>query len=623
MYVVCVLVFIIMYVERARTVDFNVDPSNLRPKENHRVLNFHNATGHKAVVVEQGMPLSINFCLRKRCAVTIENIRFLNLNSSAIIEVHVNRLPYGSYVSKPNLNHSSIFMNTGNFSIIHDLEGWNIMKLYINSTVAVDTITVRVDDDKINSLIFTCNVTCIKEARFPTNISKEILPGYMTQNSFSTDCAEVDNIDVPIYHSTVSKFNVTATLPQYRSFVNTRHENLTDCPHLPPTLWHFDDFEASPSAPELSKDQTFLTFKKERNDLLSIIITFRLQGHSSGSIDSDMGSLLFLNFTSLSFDVTVSPRIKQRKGTMEKYKTVSLNESELGTIWKIRDYTWKEREFNYIAIDISSKHGLNFDIDIVKLDRRPFLPDKTVTLYKSDDAIIEGILVDMWWRARERMTIKINDIHSFDGYAFLRIYRPVPWTIGYSQVFILYQDGNARFLPISPNGLDWIPFGTSVIIGQVQRDSTRPYVSISEVMIYPEESWLKIQYLDGSSMKMTLEVTEHYTRGVFEDLVFLKNKYIYPFITARSMYVDEGNTDVDSVKVDNVKTFSAMDNWGMIEGRSFAFHRRCMSVHLNLSPDIHISIIDTFKGGSTCVLLNYWLLYFCWTLILIFNRRSN
>jgi hypothetical protein len=92
---------------------------------------------------------------------------------------------------------------------------------------------------------------------------------------------------------------------------------------------------------------------------------------------------------------------------------------------------------------------------------------------------------------------------------------------------------------------------------------------------------------------MTLNVTGDYTKAYFDRIVFMNNTYLYPFVTVRSMYVEEGNTDVDSVKVDDVTTYNIMDNWGTVSGKSFAFHRRCMSKHLTLSPDIQIDILKT------------------------------
>jgi hypothetical protein len=56
------------------------------------------------------------------------------------------------------------------------------------------------------------------------------------------------------------------------------------------------------------------------------------------------------------------------------------------------------------------------------------------------------------------------------------------------------------------------------------------------------------------------------------------------------MFVTEGNNDVDSVKVDDRYSRHIMEKFGALQGRSFAFFRRCISKHLTLSPDIQVDI---------------------------------
>jgi disulfide oxidoreductase YuzD len=41
---------------------------------------------------------------------------------------------------------------------------------------------------------------------------------------------------------------------------------------------------------------------------------------------------------------------------------------------------------------------------------------------------------------------------------------------------------------------------------------------------------------------MTLNVTGDYTKAYFDRIVFMNDTYLYPFVTVRSMYVEEGNT---------------------------------------------------------------------------------
>lgn len=575
--------------------EFLIEAEDERTDGNHELLPYRNASDHKAVLVKGGTSLSINFCLRQRSFVTIRNIRYLNLKKSTLLNIVVNEnLNYGSYFSVPNYNQSNVFNDTRSFSIVHQLEaGWNILKVYATNSIVLDMFLLEVNDSKLNNMIFSCKVICIQQLHFPPRAKSVVTPANMAQNSFFTKCAEVDNVDIPIYHPHVNAFSITARLPQYRTFANRRQANLTFCPHLTQTLWRFDNFSVTHFSKEMYGNFTYLTFQENNLSSIDVNVIFRQKGEHTGSINTDMGSQLFLKFISVRNDVFITLRYKHRNGSMITSERKRFSESHLEQMWKIPDYTWIETDYNYISLVLYTKELSHLKIDYLRLDRRPFIPDRTITLYKSDNIIIEGVQVDMWWRGHERMTINIHSGNSYEGFAFLRLYRPVPWTRGYSQVFILYQDGNARFLPVSPEGLDWIPFGTSVILGQCKHDSIRPYVSITQVDIYPDDMKLVIFFKEGGYLRMTLKVTEDFTQAYFDNIVFMNDTSIYPFVTVRSMYVEEGNTDVDSIKVDDVKTLNVIDNWGTVPGKSFAFHRRCLSRHLTLSPDIQIDILKT------------------------------
>lgn len=104
---------------------------------------------------------------------------------------------------------------------------------------------------------------------------------------------------------------------------------------------------------------------------------------------------------------------------------------------------------------------------------------------------------------------------------------------------------------------------------------------------------MRIFYKDGGSMLLNINSTYSETQVQVSEIFFTRDRYTLPFATIRSMYVAEGNTDVDSVKVDDKQTYHVMDQWGYVQGRSFAFYRSCISRHLTLSPDIQIDVLQT------------------------------
>ncbi|KAK6189824.1 hypothetical protein SNE40_001811 [Patella caerulea] len=128
-----------------------------------------------------------------------------------------------------------------------------------------------------------------------------------------------------------------------------------------------------------------------------------------------------------------------------------------------------------------------------------------IRLYSSGRVVLEGIRVDFWWHSPESMElVRPSTGDTWNNIAYFRIYVSLPWSDDYSQVFVLYQDGNMRLLNPTPHGLDWTPFGTSVIFGQTDVDDFRPAVSITKVEIEPEELTMKIIYSDGSSTDANL-----------------------------------------------------------------------------------------------------------------------
>ncbi|KAK3099565.1 hypothetical protein FSP39_006340 [Pinctada imbricata] len=576
-----------------------------RAQAHHDVKTLSNATDGKAVVVKPGFPLSLNFCIRKKATVTLNNMRFSNFNVTTFVNVSLDHGTWmGTYYAPPQYNWNRFF-DTGRFPKKYEFEsGWHVLKIEVidragnNPGIALDTILFDVMDPWMDENILKCHTICIPEGSFPfkkPRFTEIASPARIEQRSFETKCAEVDNVDIPIYHPFIESYMISASMPQYNSFSNRRSENLTHCPHLPPQLWRFDDFRINASSRDIRQDgkDTIMMFYRnpEGENTFLLMFRFKLDGQSKGSVDSKIGSLLHLQFRSLPTSITVKMRYRGKHGNMSTEEIKKFDSKNLNYMWTIPDFTWTEDDYNYITLTIVSSVEVNFFVDNVRLEKRPFKPEKLVTIYQSDDVHIVVGYVEMWWLAPESMTVRLSNGQSHEGVAYIQFYRPIPWNNGYAQVFVLYQDGNARLVPITPEGLDWIPFGTSVIIGQPYTDSIRPYASITQLDIDPENWQLKVYYKDGGSVNMKLNSTYRETQVFVYDINFTKDIYTHPFATVRSMYVTEGNTDVDSVKIDDKTTYHVMDQWAALPGRSFAFYRRCISTHLTLSPDIQIDVL--------------------------------
>ena len=326
---------------------------------------------------------------------------------------------------------------------------------------------------------------------------------------------------------------------------------------------------------------------------LMIILQFKLEGKSQGLVDSEMGSILNAKFRNLKQDVKLTMRFKGSHPEISRPVTRILSSSNPETRWNINDFSWTEYDYNLIFLNLDTNSSHPLDLDFLLLERRPMLPDEVKQIFKNDNLIVEAIFSDFWWLNPESMSLTLSNSHSFNNVSYFRLYRPIPWNSGYAQVFVMYQDGNARLLPVPPEGVDWIPFGSSVIIGQTDPTVTRPFASIEHVWIDTENLVMNVAYKDGGSSKLTLKNSLSETRIIVSDISFHRNPILYPFATFRSMYVTEGNSDVDHVSINGIYPRHIMTDFGAIMGRSFVFHRKCMSRHLILSPDIYVDIRRT------------------------------
>ncbi|KAK3596439.1 hypothetical protein CHS0354_033402 [Potamilus streckersoni] len=144
----------------------------------------------------------------------------------------------------------------------------------------------------------------------------------------------------------------------------------------------------------------------------------------------------------------------------------------------------------------------------------------------------------------------------------------------------MYQDGNVRLLPITPHGLDWIPFGSSILIGQSNHMAVRPAAPLRNSDIDPKELTIQLTYWDGSVLSLKLDVTMKETTVIVSDAVYARSFSSNPFLTFRSMWVADGNADVDYV------------GWETLRGNSYAFFRKCISKHNTLSPKHRVKILD-------------------------------
>ena len=485
---------------------------------------------------------------------------------------------------------------------------------------AVNTDSYGVELDK-TILNLTCTAR-IQPSPKCTNISSLTgssdcsNPPYATRNSSKTSCAEEDNVNIPIFYSGVQSFKITAHLPEYYPSIttmNNRKANFTNCQFASRNIWkigvndnshsEFADLCASNVYNIGEPISTFCheIINKYKNTKYTIYFTAK--GTSSGLVEASIGSVLTVKFTQVTGNLVLEVRCFGRNKKWLSLGIATFNTGELTKTWQVPDLTWSEGQ-NSNQIELQVANGSSIDasgkFDYLKLDKRDESGESSpIKVFDNGETIIEAITIDFWWLYPKGMIIKnLHDNQEWHDITYFRIYRKIPGTNNqFSQLFVLYQDGNSRILPFQPNGIDWIPFGSSVIIGPTTSNSIRPYASIIRVNINPSRLTMELHYESGGKATATLQYTTTSTTIHVDDISYTTSPLI-PFTTFRSMWVADGNADVDRVQTSR-NSWHVQYGWQSISASSFKFLRSCVSTHNTLSPDILIAVKCKTAAGIT------------------------
>ena len=218
----------------------------------------------------------------------------------------------------------------------------------------------------------------------------------------------------------------------------------------------------------------------------------------------------------------------------------------------------------------------------------PFTPG-VFKLFDDGETVVEAVREASWWRPNG-MAAAVDDRPQVMDIHYVRIYRRIDGTSEYPQILVLYQDGNLRLIPQPPIGANSVCFGSSVIIGPAA-PALRPFAEIVSVTYSSRSQSLEIRYRDGGSAIIIL-------RDVNRNLTRVQVNVNYPtdtlpFATFRSMFVADGNADVDHVRWmdaagvmrdDPIMTFTGG------EGTEWFFGRQTRSRHNTSAPGIRIRI---------------------------------
>ena len=554
--------------------------------KNHQVKSKED--GSRTLFVPSRQVAIFRFCLSKDSKVALEDV------------VMTTKIPLSYFIDDKEVSLNQCANQSTCFKFgqdVHLFAGQHFIK--IQNTKAsqllnfeIDFLKMTVDDASLQLDVFRCKIFCFEESgkqtfehRGNTNLRKATVHNL----SQKTTCAEVDNIKVPILHLLAKTIEVKATHPGYKTFHNFRTADWRNCKIDNRILWRVQNATLKNA---LFYGDKFSMSEDENNNQHAYTIKFFLDGMDQDSVDSEIGTVLTLELQSVKGDFDISMSYFGRKetwiqGGRKRYSSFTQN-----VTWDIPDFTFSDKIENKVSL-IFQPINENLVIKLLMLKKRIIDWDKRFPMYSGNGVAVEGVHLDFWWLQNQTMSVRIMETNkTYYTAQYIVIYTLKPWSKDdWAQVLVLYQDGNVRMLPVTQEGTDWIPFGSSVIIGESDPTTKRPHASISHIDIYADSSPLvmEIQYLNGDRLSMQVLPEFDATTLILKDINFM---YELPLLTFRSMYVKDGNCDVDHLLVDGDKEVNILSDWDVLAGTSFMFYRKCISHHNTQSPDISVFFIE-------------------------------
>ena len=190
-----------------------------------------------------------------------------------------------------------------------------------------------------------------------------------------------------------------------------------------------------------------------------------------------------------------------------------------------------------------------------------------------------------WWRNRD-MTVNIGQISETGSY--IKLIKKISDANSWPEVMILYEDGTLRMKPHPPNNLQDVCFGSSVIVGPAPEDKTRPFIDINQVTIDPSNLCLDVSYLNGGNAHLCIAVDRTEARIIMNPDYGITT----PIATFRSMWVANGNADVDQIKSGDIIN-PVLGSWSHLDSSNFFFYRSTKSIHNPEASDIAINLYAT------------------------------
>jgi len=223
-------------------------------------------------------------------------------------------------------------------------------------------------------------------------------------------------------------------------------------------------------------------------------------------------------------------------------------------------------------------------------------------LFDDGTTVVVAVRLEHWWRP-DGMTFSVDGGAPVEDVHYVRIHRRIEGTSEYPEFFVLYMDGNLRLIPQPPVGRPFVCYGSSVLVGPAA-EGPRPVAEIISARYLSATRTLELSYAEGGSA--TLELSEvNRTRALVTARVAYPVEE-HPFATLRSMYVADGNADVDHIRfVDESGSEQTQPILGFTEatGRDWLLRRLTRSAHNTSAPDLALRALSSACAGDTALCL--------------------
>lgn len=215
-------------------------------------------------------------------------------------------------------------------------------------------------------------------------------------------------------------------------------------------------------------------------------------------------------------------------------------------------------------------------------------PDTCSKIFDDGLTVVRVCTVGAWWRASS-MDVSVNGGGSVSCH-YVVLHRKITDASSWPEVLVLYEDANLRIKPHPPVGATDVCYGSSVVVGPATLGS-RPYADVEAVQITTGSSSVRLDVVYGGGETAIIDFTVDRTRAIADVVATGFPDHVAVF---RSMWVVDGNSDVDSVETAG-GTEAILTGWTDLEASAWFFHRQVVSTHNTSAPDIRI-ILDTLSA---------------------------